>query len=300
MVDVNNLAQTNRDPSGLENGGWGKNAGDNRAAGGNGGGRGVASTSGTYNVVPAIINLADNADNSTTINTADGFLANVTLSGRTLYKDGDWNTICLPFDVTIAGSPLEGATVMELDTEGTYGGKQTGLDGTTLNLYFKNATSITAGKPYIVKWDTADDLVNPVFTGVTIDNTNRDVSFTGGSFKGTYDYNSWNAENKSILFVGASNNLYWPQSGASLGACRAYFQLTDPNATAREINLSFGEDNGDATGILSLSKEPGNQGNNPEFLNSLDYYTLDGRKLDGMPTTKKGLYIHGGRKVVIK
>ena len=29
------------------------------------------------------------------------------------------------------------------------------------------------------------------------------------------------------------------------------------------------------------------------------WYTLDGRKLDSKPT-RKGLYIHGGRKVVIK
>ena len=188
---------------------------------------------------------------------------------------------------------------MELDTEGTYDDdKQTGLVGTTLNLYFKNATSITAGKPYIVKWASAANITDPVFTGVTIDKTNRDVSFTGGSFKGTYEWQQYTQEDKSILFVGASNNLYWPQSGATLGACRAYFQLSN-GASAREFVLNFGEDNGDATGILSLSKEPGNQGNNPEFLNSLDYYTLDGRKLDGKPTTK-GLYIHGGRKVVIK
>ena len=30
-----------------------------------------------------------------------------------------------------------------------------------------------------------------------------------------------------------------------------------------------------------------------------DFYTLDGRKLDGKPT-KKGVYIVNGRKVVIK
>ena len=29
------------------------------------------------------------------------------------------------------------------------------------------------------------------------------------------------------------------------------------------------------------------------------WYTLDGVRLDGKPT-KKGLYIHGGRKVVVK
>ena len=63
---------------------------------------------GTYYVAPATVTLADNADNSTAISDADGYVADVTLSGRTLYKDGAWNTICLPFDVTIAGSPLAG------------------------------------------------------------------------------------------------------------------------------------------------------------------------------------------------
>ena len=31
-----------------------------------------------------------------------------------LYKDGDWNTICLPFSIAdLTGTPLEGATVIE-------------------------------------------------------------------------------------------------------------------------------------------------------------------------------------------
>jgi hypothetical protein len=29
------------------------------------------------------------------------------------------------------------------------------------------------------------------------------------------------------------------------------------------------------------------------------WYTLDGRRLDGQPTAK-GLYIHGGKKVIVK
>jgi hypothetical protein len=239
----------------------------------------------------------------------NGKQTNVVLNGRTLYKDGDWNTLCLPFDLTIAGSILDGADVRALDNANLTGG--------VLTLNFTPATgegavtTIEAGKPYIIKWASDENLVNPVFSGVAIKSGLTDFESEDHKvlFKGTYNYNSWNAENKSILFVGTGNNLYWPQSGASLGACRAYFQLTD-GASAREFVLNFGEDNGDATGILSLSKEPGiatphshpgceNQGNNPEFLNSLDYYTLDGRKLDGKPTTK-GLYIHGGRKVVIK
>ena len=48
--------------------------------------------------------LADNAtDNSTTISNNNGETGSVKLEDRTLYKDGDWNTLCLPFDVmTIA------------------------------------------------------------------------------------------------------------------------------------------------------------------------------------------------------
>ena len=46
----------------------------------------------------------------------DGVAQNVTLNGRTLYKDDAWNTLCLPFDVTIANSPLAGATVKKLTT----------------------------------------------------------------------------------------------------------------------------------------------------------------------------------------
>ena len=46
---------------------------------------------------------------------------NVELSGRTLYKDGKWNTLCLPFDLTLSGSVLDGGdvTAKVLDSSGT-------------------------------------------------------------------------------------------------------------------------------------------------------------------------------------
>ena len=82
----------------------------------------------------------------------DGQLHNLMLSERTLYRDGYWNTLCLPFNVSdFTNTPLEGFTVKELDTEGTYDGHVTGIEGSTLYLNFKDATSIEAGKPYIMK-----------------------------------------------------------------------------------------------------------------------------------------------------
>ena len=91
--------------------------------------------------------LYDTADNDV----ADiAGTTNVALYGRTIYRDGDWNTLCLPFPLaTLTGTPLEGFTVMELD------GTASHLDGDgTLYLNFKASDGIEAGKPYIVKSNT--------------------------------------------------------------------------------------------------------------------------------------------------
>jgi hypothetical protein len=252
---------------------------------------------GTYYVAPATVSLADNADNSTTISENNGNFANVTLTDRTLYKDGAWNTICLPFDVTIAGSPLAGAEARTL-TEAS-------ISGTTLNLTFGDAvTTLVAGTPYIIKWAKADgydeaseetrDLKNPVFSGVTIDKTMHNVETDYVDFKGQYDNQVWTEENTSILFVGDANYLYFPQpkndKNPSLGACRAYFQLK--GITAGEL----------PSGARMVFSDETTEIRNTDDTNRTDadcWYTIDGRKLDGKPT-KKGMYIHGGRKTVVK
>ena len=98
--------------------------------------------------------LADNADNSTAINDHNGEFAAATLNTRTLYKDGRWNTLYLPFSLaSFTGTPLEGATVKTLEstTFNSTNGK--------LTLNFTDATSIEAGKPYIVKWEKKADFV---------------------------------------------------------------------------------------------------------------------------------------------
>ena len=90
----------------------------------------------------------------------------VTLKGYTLHKDGTWNTIALPFDFSNLGysnSPLKGATIKELDTSSTAYDSETGI----LNVAFKTATSISAGKPYIVKWDSGTDVTDPTFSGIS-------------------------------------------------------------------------------------------------------------------------------------
>ena len=242
-----------------------------------------------YFVAPASISLADNSDNSTTISDKDGYVADVTLTGRTLYKDGAWNTLCLPFNVTLAGSPLEGAVARPL-TEG-------GISGTTLNLTFGEAvTELVAGTPYIIKWDGGDNIVSPVFSGVTIDATMHpyDSGEADGDqrvrFTGTYSSMEFADTDNSILLMGGENMLYYPTTGAGLGAQHAYFKIGGDGAKARRItgfSIDFGDS--ETTGIISAEANSSRSG----------WYTIDGRRLNGKPT-RSGVYINGGRKVVIK
>ena len=159
------------------------------------------------------VELIDNADNSTVINNNHGRTSTVTLSGRTIYKDGEWNTLCLPFSLTaeeIAASPLADFTIKKLN------GSESGLAGGTLTLNFEDATTIEAGKPYIVKGGEKTDLIiknkadwnafcvrvndnDETFEGKVVmladdyDNSGDAITWTVGKpehpFKGTFDGN---------------------------------------------------------------------------------------------------------------
>ena len=127
--------------------------------------------------------LQDGADNSTVLATYDGVTADVTLQGRTLWKDGSWNTLCLPFSLSsLDGTPLEGATIKTLETSSFKRG--------TLTLNFTkdedNLTSIEAGVPYIVKWSSGNSITDPTFENVTISNTSSPVTTDEVSFAGLY------------------------------------------------------------------------------------------------------------------
>ena len=120
---------------------------------------GSNSTCGTITIDPSLIDvlsnnnmtrtfyhgmvLFDDDNNATAIEANDDSATHdAQLRGRTLYKDGDWNTICLPFSLSAsqiaANDKFKGCTIMELDTDGNHDGKKTGLDSDgTLYLYFK-------------------------------------------------------------------------------------------------------------------------------------------------------------------
>ena len=55
---------------------------------------------GTSEEVDMTLDLKNNGSNTPIVIKSNGVSTDVIMSGRTLYTDGDWNTICLPFDVT--------------------------------------------------------------------------------------------------------------------------------------------------------------------------------------------------------
>jgi len=255
------------------------------------------------------ITLANDASNSDILATTNGVTGlNVTLSGRTLFKDGSWNTLCLPFDVTTASGTLSGDNVQAMTLNTT---TSNFADG-TLTLNFDPATTIPAGTPFIIKWDkpegyvaydgtnaaTCSDLVSPVFENVKIANevpADCSVNFTGGRFVGTYNPTPLAKDVKTNLYLGAANTLYYPTTeGFNVNAFRAYFQLTDPSADVRAFVLNFGED--DATGIVELEDDSSFVTRHSSFQT---WYTLDGRKLSSKPSLR-GIYINKGNKIVIK
>ncbi len=258
--------------------------------------------------VCGLYSLKDDADNGEVISalTADQNPHPVTLTGRTLYKDGAWNTLCLPFalsdsdpddNLTFTGTPLEGATVKTLSS--TAFDSQTG----TLTLNFSDAplTAIEAGRPYLVKWAAGDaHIENPVFSGVTIVNTTSDVVTNELAFRGIYAPLAISGEDRSLLYLDADNTLCYPSGAMQIDAFRAYFELADgitagdPASGIRTFVLNF---DGEETGIREINAS--NPSNPSNFSNASNlWFTLDGRRLD--KPSSPGLYIHNGRKVLIK
>lgn len=159
--------------------------------------------------------LAYGSNNDAVLTTWNGKIASVTLSGHTLHKDGSWNTLCLPFDLTIAGSPLSGDGM----TAKVFSSSSNLTDG-TLRLDFINApATIPAGTPFIVKWTSGSNISNPVFTGVTVNSAApvAAVSADGNvTFTGSYSP------------LASTTGLMFDEHNTTNGACHVALSTTAP------------------------------------------------------------------------
>lgn len=159
------------------------------------------------------------------------------LMNRTLYKDGYFNTICLPFDVnSIAASPLAGAEIFTFE-----GGNvvETGT-GTELQLQLSPLVGdkLTKGVPYMIRWTSGDDLSFLKFDDIAW-GAGSDAGQTGDAkvtFHGFYPMTTITYEDHYNLFLGADDVLYWPTSdGTSMRGFRAYWLVNHSQPSPARI-----------------------------------------------------------------
>ena len=160
---------------------------------------------------------------------------NVTLQGRTFSKDGKWQTLCLPFGVTIADSPLAGAEARTLESA-------TLSNGTLTMNFGEPVTTLEAGKSYIIKWADGDTIVSPTFSGVPASSLTATVSsFTSDdgkvTFTGSYSPMTFAANDHSKLFLADGDKPYWPRNDKKENAFRAYIDLGSNEAQSFVMNV---------------------------------------------------------------
>ena len=221
-----------------------------------------------------------------------GKLTNVMLKDRVFYKDGNWNTLCLPFNLTeeqIANSPLAGASIKKL-----HNGR---ITGTHVDITFTEATEITPDMVYIFKWDEpGENIVDPVFNDVTIDYCDHEGPILFASSYhfiavGNYSTIVANPSQDDVYayYLGADNKLRYSTQTVNLHTFRVFFNLykTDVDPSTVQFNLNF--DGEESTGIVEV------EGAHKAAEGT---YNLQGLKIN--EPKQKGVYIQNGRKVVIK
>ena len=229
-----------------------------------------------YSKLPSI-GLDESKDNTETISGNADKTVNVKLT-RTLKADV-WNTFCVPFDVTVAGSPLEGATIKQIASVTEKD------DGAVIN--FENApATLEAGKAYLVR--TATAIVNPTFNGVTVKNVVPTNCSRNENYQliGIYSPKNIDASLYGKVFgINNQDKLAKVMKDTSIKGMRAYFLLAN-SATAAKLN--FG---GELTGIDAVD--------NGEAVMTGKVYNLNGQYVgNSLEGLKKGVYVVNGKKVL--
>lgn len=218
----------------------------------------------------------------------------------------NWNTICLPFDMSEEQCKAAFGDDVELATFNGYLYDED-VDENFLNVRFTTANSITKNVPYIIKASTAiahDD-------GFTVENVNIEpsddpyVEVGGGAMVGTYVNNTelvvWNSRHtkieKQYLFI-SGNKFYYATANSRMKGFRAYFDFDD---VIKDKGTGISTD--DVKFIFTFDDEPTSI-DGMAFAEKVigGVYTVSGVKvaedsLEGLP---KGVYIVNGKKVLVK
>ena len=237
-----------------------------------------------------------------------------TLGVERAWKAGEWTTMVLPFDISVAdlSKTLGYAIVNVIDPTKTV------VDGTSSKFYGKltmkggNGSDevLVANKPFLIK--LADDIKikdgdNPYYYTfndrkiVASDDLSVDAG-KGAKFVGTYTTKTVTKDdNAAIWFMlgyrQPSENSWVYINGNSeatwdIVPFEGYIDMTAIPAAARNIIFYVEDVDGTVTAINGIKAEGAAKV-------AEGWYTLNGVKLQSAPT-EKGIYINNGKKVVIK
>lgn len=229
------------------------------------------------------ITLDEKSESNTIEATKTG--VNVTLK-RTMVAN-EWNTICLPFDVTYDKAKAafgNDVKIVELDTEAA-------VDANVLS--FKPSTGIVAATPYLIKPSAVAD--EYTFENVNITDKAAGYSRTGNvdvAFKGIYNMVDITKDvvefgtSYYAAFLGDGNKIYKAGTGMTKGF-RAYFAIPkDAAASALRVVID-----GTATSIKNIDSEV--------VESNAPVYNLQGQRVNGNNLTP-GIYVKAGKKFVVK
>lgn len=236
------------------------------------------------------ITLDENSE-SNTIEAMTG--VNVTLK-RSMVK-GEWNTICLPFELSEKQAKDafgEGVKIATLNKKST---------GTTISFEDISILGIPASEPCLIKPSIDYPAEGYVFNDVTIEkgaiepmeDSTDDSSF---GFVGIYNKTdiSTGIENTIFkgefyaAFLGAGNKIYKTDgSGNKTKGFRAYFAIPK-SASASALRVVI---DGTATSIKNIDSEV--------VESNAPVYNLQGQRVDGNNLTP-GIYVKAGKKFVVK
>ena len=201
--------------------------------------------------------------------------ADVTLT-RTL-KGGQWNGFSLPFSLSaaqLAASPLQDVAIKQFSS----------ADGNVMTM--TDATEIVAGEPYLVK-PVNEDIVNPVFAGVTVENPEGAVKGDGDYKLAAHLYNTALSTDGDVAYVSTTDSSIKKLTSGGIKGLRSYFQIPTSNGV-KALVLKF--DN--ATEVETIDNVPFAIENEADAV-----FDISGRRVS---KAHKGLYIRNGKKVLVK
>ena len=221
------------------------------------------------------------------------------------FTDGKTSTVCLPFAYTKKtgdGSFYE-FTNIEKNSSGEYVATMTDPGVSTL----------TANTPYLYLPNATGDVDFSGTYAIPTDLTAGSTTSNGWTFKGTYTGEEWETAPATPTYgfsAGDANDGIKQGQFVKVGSyvrikpMRCYLENAS-FAGARGMTRAAAEPlpetikvrlisaNGEVTGIGTISTKTGEG-----TIDSGAWYSLDGRRIEGKPSTK-GVYVNNGKKVII-